>query len=143
VLGGTLGDATNVVYLWARDRAGLVGDPHHAAVLVLAPAGDFDSDGFTTEQEELAGTDARDAQSRFGFVDARTDGEGSQVVLEWQGVPERRYTLYGRTSLTDQAESWQPLPAFSNVPGVDGFMVHTAAVQEAEQRFYSLGVSRP
>jgi subtilisin family serine protease len=142
VLSNALPDATNTIHVWARDAAGWIGAAATQPVLVLAGTNDFDADGFTTDEELLTGHDASDPASRFGLdaVHTAASPSGTVVVLEWRGLSNRTYHLYGSTTLMEQSGNWLPLVTASNLPGVDGGMSHTDRVEQAGQRFYRLGV---
>ena len=142
VLAGAQPDATNTIHVWARDAAGWIGAAAVQPVLVLVGTNDFDADGFTTDQESLTGHDASDPASLFSLETARsaTSPSGTVVVLEWTGLSNRTYHLYGATSLMEHATNWLPLATASNLPGINGSMSHTDRVDQAAQRFYRLGV---
>lgn len=68
--------------------------------------GDFDGDGFLNWEEYVAGTDPRDAASRFRVT--RLTVENGKPTIEWApNLPNRAYTLQGKATLDD---TWQSLP---------------------------------
>ncbi|NQU39808.1 MAG: S8 family serine peptidase [Lentisphaerae bacterium] len=142
VLVAAQGDATNTLYVWARDEAGWIGNAAMAPILVLVGTNDFDVDGFSTDEESIAGTDASASASRFVLTSAASGNSpsGRVVVLTWAGLSNRTYALYGRTSLVDLADSWLPLPEGSNLIGSSGSMSYTDQVESVVERFYRLTV---
>ena len=141
-LSGAVLDATNHVFVWAEDTAGLIGSAVSAPILALSNATDYDGDGQSTRQETVAGTDAGSAVSRFEITRAlnTSTGVSGELVLEWPGVADRFYSLFTRESLTATAETWQAVSGFTDVPGVDGTMSYTDHVQSVSERFYRLSV---
>lgn len=137
-LWGVKQDQTNTVYVWARDRAGSIGEAAVTPVLVLNPATDFDGDGHTTAQEETAGTDASSDQSVLAFDAAAVNDP--YVVLTWPSVSGRLYTVYQRPALTG-APDWAPTD-FTNMPGAEGTLSYTTSVHGVTTRFYRIGVRR-
>ena len=80
------------------------------AALYRLPAGatagaDSDGDGQTNAQEALAGTDPRDAGSRFAVSPPQTDAAGN-LVLRWRGAWGKRYLVESSADLT----TWTALP---------------------------------
>ena len=72
-------------------------------------AGDYDGDGLLNWEEYVAGTDPRDASSRFRITGLTI--ENGVPTLTWSpNLPNRRYVLQGKTTLDDD---WQ------NAPGND------------------------
>lgn len=68
--------------------------------------GDFDGDGFLNWEEYVAGTDPRDAASRFRVT--RLTVENGKPTIEWApNLPNRAYTLQGKATLDD---AWQSPP---------------------------------
>ncbi|MBK8476252.1 MAG: hypothetical protein IPL39_08015 [Opitutaceae bacterium] len=80
------------------------------AALYRLPTGaaanaDEDGDGIPNAQEALAGTDPRDAASRFVTPPPQTDAAGN-LVLRWRGAWGKRYTVQSSTNL----KTWTALP---------------------------------
>ncbi|MCX7590206.1 MAG: S8 family serine peptidase [Kiritimatiellae bacterium] len=144
MLDGAIPDQTNTVYVWARDRVGLIGAAARKAVLVLDPHTDFDGDGYSTHQEEIAGTAADNPRDMFAILRvAQVEGStGNFCVVSWPAITGRVYTLYHRSGLASNV-SWLPLAGFTNIPGATGLLSHTDAVHGAEMRFYRLKVHLP
>ena len=76
------------------------------STLQTVAEGDFDGDGFLNWEEYVAGTDPRDAASRFRVT--RLTVENGKPTIEWApNLPNRAYTLQGKATLDD---TWQSLP---------------------------------
>jgi hypothetical protein len=131
-------DATNRFAVFALDRAGNVGSLATAPAWVLSPNGDLDGDGFTADQEELAGTDASRRESRFCVELADANGRSGCVVrVTWDSQPGRRYTLYRSAGLAPAY--WLPVPGFADQPGQSGRL--TNAVPAAGAGFLRVGIA--
>lgn len=91
LLGGLAPNATNVVFVRARDAAGNIGPAASASRLVLDPSGDLDADGYNNAAEEIAGTAATDASSVLHITGASPESEG--LVIRWPFVSNRIYSL--------------------------------------------------
>ncbi len=65
------------------------------------PDGDYDLDGYTNEQEYLAGTRPDDPESRLRVISI-SPGE-SGTTLRWESVPGKRY----RVSCSDDLRRWR------------------------------------
>jgi hypothetical protein len=74
---------------------------------VSGPNADPDSDGFTNQQEFLAGTNPLDAASK---LELRLTPTPTNALLNFDGVSNKNYTVQQRTNLSTSV--WQP---FSNV----------------------------
>ena len=135
-------DATNVVYVWARDNAGLIGQAIGAGILVLNPANDFDLDGMDGAAEAVAGTDASDPQSvlAINWPSAGSMQGTNMVVVEWSTEPGRFYSLFRAPRLTNQ---WEAVAAVSNRPGSGAMMGYTDVVDDVEMRFYRVEAKYP
>ena len=132
-------DATNTLYIWARDQAGAIGAAAQAAALVLDPLGDGDGDGLSAADEEIAGTDARNAQSRFAIQSIEVVGSNvSATAVQWSGVSNRLYTLYATARLTNAP--WAALPDAADLPGNAAAMVYTNVGASTNSLFYRLTV---
>jgi hypothetical protein len=137
----TVQDQTNNIYVWAMDNVGLIGDSADVPVLVLSESGDFDGDSLNNGQENIAGTDASDADSVFSLdEEILTTTSNSYVVLSWDGVTNRFYTLFASSNLNNIA--WDNVPSVSNMPGVNGVMLYTNKIDILERRFYKVNVGR-
>ncbi len=142
-LSGAVPDATNMVYVWARDAVGLIGSAKAAPVLVLSTNGDWDADGSLNAQEEIAATDARNPQSVLHVESlAAADATGALFVLRWQGATNRLYSVARRGGLLAADPDWTSAPDFTRVPGIDGFMSYTDRPADII-RFYRLSVEQP
>ena len=139
-------DATNAFHVWAEDRAGLLGDAAAAYLLVLDAGTDFDGDGLDTGDEEIAGTDAAEASSALRFSEAygQTSTNGNDVVLRWQSVAGRLYSLDARTALAGGGV-WAPLPDAQDLPGTGETMIYRCASggTNPPARYFRLRVRLP
>lgn len=141
---GATPDATNTLFVWARDVAGLMGPAASASVLVLSADGDSDGDTLSNAQEDLAATDARDAQSVLRLQSVMPDATtNSGCVLRWKAASNRVYSLTFRPGIGPLDEEWSVLDDFTNQPGVAGFMTYTDRTASATARFYRVSVQAP
>lgn len=67
---------------------------------------DPDGDGFTTEEEFIIGTDPTDPESKFTASIEMVDGK-PVITYEPDLLEERKYTTWGKKSLSDPDEKWQ------------------------------------
>ena len=136
-------DQTNTVYVWAQDNIGWIGPAATVSFVALSTSGDWDHDGVSNGQEEIAGTDATQASSalRLGVSGNGTLATG-QFILQWPGLTNRRYTIYYSNTLTNNAP-WSSLPSSTNIPGVNGIMTYTDQTVVLPTRFYRISVSAP
>lgn len=143
VLTEGLPDQTNAVYVWARDNVGLIGSAANAQVLLLSHAGDYDDDGRPNSTEEIAGTDAADADSHFGpAAEATLIGTNvTEFVLYWNSISNRVYGVHCATDLLSNI--WLPVPGHSNMPGTGNLMSYTNIVTGPQKRYYRLTVAIP
>lgn len=136
-------DATNTVYVWARDVAGMVGPAAAASMVMLGPNGDWDADGLPNAQEEITGTDALDPLSALWLQGLTApDATGTVFVLQWRAITNRSYSLAYRTGLLPADPGWTAEQDFTGVPGIDGLMSYTGR-HAAVTRFYRLSVQQP
>jgi len=136
-------DATNYVYVWARDQVGRIGSAAWSAVLLLDPGQDYDQDGHTTAEEVISGTDASSAESVLRFIAATNSVASNQVavVLRWPSAVGRTYALHQRPTLTNG--TWLALAGHTNLAGIGGIIVRTNTYSQAEARFYRISVTMP
>jgi hypothetical protein len=100
----------------------------------MTATSDTDGDRFPDWQEYVAGTLPTNPGSRLvvtGVKSARTN-----LVLTWQSVSNRQYSIAWRTNL--MAGTWSPV--VSNIPGVAPVNVRTVSVDKAGSRFYRVQV---
>ena len=107
-------DRVHTYSVTAYDPAGNASATLTLSLLVLDACGDYDHDGMTTADEEIAGTSATDAHDRF-TVSMPPSGKTGIRSLSWPSVTGRRYTIEATPSLLPPA--WQPLPAYTDIPG--------------------------
>jgi hypothetical protein len=63
------------------------------------PTADPDGDGFTNEQERLAGTDPVDSQNRFRIANFSRAASGDTFSLTWSSTPGKTYQVHTSTQL--------------------------------------------
>ncbi|MCK5850913.1 MAG: S8 family serine peptidase, partial [Kiritimatiellae bacterium] len=144
LLSNALLNATNTVFVWGRDNVGWIGFAASSQVLALSSDGDFDQDNMNNQDEEIAGTDAADTQSFFGFDSINTVASTSNniIVVEWNSIAGRSYSLYTREWL-DIINVWQPINLFTNIPGTGDTLSYTGSMDGANSRFYQITVTKP
>lgn len=78
----------------ALERQIIAADPGDALVVIedVAPEGDFDGDGFSNAQEQIAGSDATDRLSFFAVAAVAPDPVAGFTVA-WRSVDGRSYTV--------------------------------------------------
>ena len=135
-------DATNRVYVWARDGAGLIGPAASAAALVLSPGGDWDGDGIPNAAEAVAGTDPLNPASVLRLQAVYAADTGTVFVVRWPGVTNRFYGLSYRDSLWPTKNDWIGFDDATNLSGVTGFMIYTDRNASAGARFYRVSVQQ-
>lgn len=72
-----------------------------------APGFDFDHDGFTNEQERLAGTDPTNGTSALRLANFSRAPTGESFSLTWASVPGKTYRI--QTSDTLLSNEWIPI----------------------------------
>jgi len=140
---GAVLDATNTVYIWARDTLGLIGPAASASVLVLSPDGDWDGDGVANAAEAVAGTDARNPASVLRLEPVRDANTGTVFAVRWPGATNRLYALAYRDGLWPTNGGWVDFDDATNLPGVAGFMTYTDRNAAVAPRFYRVSVEQP
>ena len=140
---GTLSmNQTNTAYVWARDKMGWIGQAAKISFLALSPEGDWDHDGVSNANEDIAGTDASQASSLFRLGAAGTRiGNEAGFVIQWAGLSNRHYSISFNDQLTS-GSPWSLLPGCVNLPGTNGVMSFTDPTS-VPLRFYRISVSRP
>jgi len=140
---GALPDATNTVYLWARDAAGNISASISTNILVLSPDGDLDNDGMCNADEETAATAADDADSLFYLTPNIVPGD-AEMEITWFAASNRLYDLLRRDAwLSTTNMDWTVIPGWQGVAGHDADLTYTAGVENAEHTFYRVRVYRP
>ncbi|MEK7678325.1 MAG: DUF3160 domain-containing protein, partial [Verrucomicrobiota bacterium] len=97
------------------------------------PAGDFDGDGFSNEQEFHAGTNPRDATSLLQVVTPQPVSSG--LELRWNGVQAKRYRVF----YSDDLINWYLLQAPVIAEGAMAGLLDPGA-SNTRQRFYRVKV---
>ena len=105
-----------------------------SSITQVSPSADFDGDGFTNAQEDIAGTDPVSAAS---FPAIRTITKiGSIIRLQWHAIYGRRYTIEANSTLA--ATGWGPT-SFTNVAATGTTMTADLAAPTGPQ-FYRLTI---
>ncbi|MEO8615480.1 MAG: DUF1800 family protein [Luteolibacter sp.] len=97
----------------------------------LAPAGDFDADGWTNSSESSAGTNPFDAKS---FPRSELEVTGGQASFVYPGLSGKRYTLLSSDNLT----SFSPLGTV--VTGAGGDIRWLLGPPDG-RKFFKLGIA--
>jgi hypothetical protein len=134
-------NATNQISVSAIDRAGNVSAVVTDNIWVLDPAADIDGDMFNAADEEIAGTDATDALSRFrlGLSVLQTATNGVTMQVWWDSLIGRRYTLLASPALN--VPDWQPVVGMADLPGAGNVVTNT--VLFGSPVFLRLSVTAP
>lgn len=103
-LEGAVPDQTNIVYVWAQDAAGNRGQAAHAPILVLSEDADWDGNGMSNRDEDIAGLSAIDPEQVF-------DGEASHTgsdepTLSWPYAAGRVYTIHWSNDALGAGMTW-------------------------------------
>jgi hypothetical protein len=130
-------DATHTFELVALDHVGNASEPLGASLLVLDALGDYDADGMSTADEEVAGTSATDAADRLA---ASCTAAAGTLNLSWPSVTGRLYTV--QTSPTLSPPAWQPLPGWTDIPGT-GHPLALSIPQTSSNGFFRIRVRMP
>lgn len=142
-LAGPALDATNRVYVWARDRAGNIGLAATTSVLVLNPDGDRDGDGMKNSAEEVAGTGADD-KNELLWLSPELRLANGKIEVSWFAVSNRVYDLLFTTNFSrDASNSWLGVVSCTNRTGGEASMTYTGAVPTVGQQLYRVRVRRP
>lgn len=91
-------------------------------------AGDYDSDGSSDGDEDIAGTDPTDDTSLFTISNVTVNAIASNIVLHWPSVSGRLYAVDGRSNLLEG--SWSNIE--SNIPPTTPENAYTVQVDSAE-----------
>jgi hypothetical protein len=134
-------NVTNQIPLFAIDRVGNVSAVVSDSVWVFDPVLDMDGDSFSAADEEIAGTDATKASSRFlfGLAGVQTSTNGVTLQVWWDSLIGRQYTLLATPSLT--ALNWQPVAGMTSLPGTGTVVTNTVIFKDPV--FLRLSVTAP
>jgi hypothetical protein len=108
-------DTAHAFRVTAFDPAGNASETLALSLPVLNALGDFDGDGLSAFDEEVAGTSATDPADRFTVSFAPAPGKPGLLSVTWRSAEGRLYTVEETPSL--QPPAWRPLPDFSEIPG--------------------------
>lgn len=102
-----------------------------------APAYDYDGDGFTNEQERLAGTDPTNGTSALRLANFSRATNGESFSLTWASVPGKTYQV--ETSQSLLSNQWSDIgPPVTATGATSGLIV--PLVPGDERRFYRVRV---
>jgi hypothetical protein len=99
-------------------------------------ASDPDTDGFTTLQEWVAGTDPTNASSAFRVIGT---SNVPPLTVSFNSINQRVYTLYSKSNLTAK---WNAVRNQVGIAGVGGVMT-LQDTNAAPSQFYKVGVGIP
>ncbi len=105
-----------------------------------APQEDWDHDGFPDRSEYIAGTSPVDPLDYLTIRSVDRTKIPNGIVLSWNGVMGRLYTVTTATNLRNQ---FTEASDFVDVQGVDGTMTYTNASSSHETRFFRIMVRMP
>jgi len=111
-------NATNTVYVWARDEAGNIGVSVSASTLVLTENGDWDGDSVSNADEEIAGTSASDDTSLFASERVVDEDAPGNILVRWPWAEDRAYVILWADSL-EEPVVWNEItdPAYTEEDG--------------------------
>jgi hypothetical protein len=107
----------------------------------VLPEDDFDTDGQTNGDEDEAGTDLVDPSSLFALDLRAAEPATAGVVVSWNTVAERVYTLKHTTNLVSVAGS-SNVPGYVEKPGSGSKMSYTNPAPSGVD-FHWVIVARP
>ncbi|WP_372795769.1 hypothetical protein [Pontiella sp.] len=99
-----------------------------------ADLSDTDGDGLRAWEEQVAGTDPTDDLSALLITGGSSTESG--LVLTWQSVAGKSYSIVTNTSLTTPSKG----TAVSGIAGMEGETSYTTTVSSAGTVFYEIGV---
>ena len=73
---------------------------------------------------------------------ALDEADPNAFVITWDSTVGRTYSLMTSSNLLDHA-NWTGVPAFTNLPGVEGTMSYTGTINNVHARFYRVSESLP
>ena len=97
---------------------------------------DTDGDGMRNRDEILAGTDPTRPDSVLSMAAPLFHHAGSEFVVHWHSVSNRRYSLRAATNLLSGFD----LILRTNIPATPPINAYTDTVDGARSRFYRVGV---
>ena len=104
-------------------------------VLIDDSAMDTDLDGLSNYGEYIAGTDPTNSTSVLALDNPVLLG-ASNLVLNWQSVSGKSYSILGSTNLLNP--DW--IPVQTNLPAIVPMNATTINVENAEAAFYQIEV---
>ena len=103
--------------------------------LIDDASADKDSDTVDNLSEYISGTSPSDGNDYFVVMSMSKAGEG--MMIQWQGVNNRRYSVSSADTLS---APFTDEPSFSDVPGLDAIMSFTSPLPMLDQAFYCVKV---
>jgi len=110
----------------------------HGGTDLFRTGGDYDGDGLNDDAEYEAGTQPTNAASVLR-IESLTKPATGAVVLSWQSISGRLYSIHSGTGLLDGL-STTITGGLSATPPLNA---HTTAVKGLQRRFYRVSVERP
>jgi hypothetical protein len=118
------------------DGSGSSGERALTLVLRNVTTDDDDADGFTEEDENIAGTDPLNSTSRMAVSDVSR--AGNQVTLSWSSVIGKQYRVRSSTDLS----SWTDVSG-TLVTATTATTSRTFTAMPGERQFYQIMVITP
>ena len=120
----------------ALDNSTVLASGERALTLVLTNVNtdDDDGDGFTEEQEGLAGTDPQNPASRLVVTGMQRNG--NDVTLTWSSINQKSYIIQSSTDLSGWTDV---VSATANSAST----TRTFTVPQSDQRFFRIKVVSP
>ncbi len=101
------------------------------------PAGDADGDTMSNYEEWIAGTKANDRTSALFVKNVTLDGAG--ITIQWNGIADRRYSLYRSSTLLSNA--WTRIYGPTYCPS-NQIIEYIDQSTVSNSSFYRISVSR-
>ena len=125
-------DKTSTITIIPSDPLENHGESIELTSLILNAASDYDGDGTTTADEEIAGTDASNPQSLF-IVTAFNASTSNTLSISWSSVLNRSYTVETSQSLT--TPFWSEVPGLQDIPGTGDIIIRELQINGAKAFF--------
>ncbi len=97
---------------------------------------DWDFDHFIDGSEFHAGTIPTDDASYLGIESMAIDPISGDLIMEWQSVSNKQYTVYGSTNLVEGSG----LALEQHIPADPPMNAYTGTLNGAQRRMYGVGV---
>jgi hypothetical protein len=129
-------DSSHHITVFPSDPIGNHGKPLELALLILDANSDFDNDGISTADEEIAGTDAVNPKSRF-IINALELAQSATLVLTWSSVTNRCYAVETTKTLTNP--EWKTISTLDSITG-NGELMSITLPQSDTNAFFRVRV---